>query len=256
MPFASDSDQAIRQFDVFLDEWISDDKASVHLLDLEEANILALFAKVFGTGSFLCEQFTKMQYRTLLPLFEDLDQLRKSKDTEIISRELQVLLEKEDTVKDKINRINHYKDLELFRIDMAHLVYPGKTFIHFSKELNHLAETILSGMLQAIYDDLVVEFGEPLRHGKVCRFALVALGKFGAREMGYASDIELVCIYDGGGYTSNKDQSITNGELFINLVLRFKKSLQVKEDGIFNLDLRLRPHGESGLACKQLETMD
>ena len=42
--------------------------------------------------------------------------------------------------------------------------------------------------------------------GQPCIFALFGLGKLGGRELGYASDLEMLCVYSGQGQTSGPQQ--------------------------------------------------
>jgi glutamate-ammonia-ligase adenylyltransferase len=74
----------------------------------------------------------------------------------------------------------------------------------------------------------------------------MALGKFGGRELGYASDLELIFIYEGDGGTNHSESPVTNGEYFNQLVQWLKKYILAKEAGIFELDFRLRPYGNKG----------
>ena len=48
---------------------------------------------------------------------------------------------------------------------------------------------------------------------KPCPFAVLGLGKFGGRELGYASDIEILFVYGGSGTTNGKNE-IENSEYF------------------------------------------
>src|SRR5262249_37240551 len=75
--------------------------------------------------------------------------------------------------------------------------------------------------------------------------------KFGGREMGYASDIELLLVYEGQGQTSGTD-SISNGEFFDRLVQHLSQFIEAKQGGIFQIDMRLRPHGSAGTLASSL----
>ncbi|MFI4945324.1 MAG: hypothetical protein ACHP85_18795, partial [Burkholderiales bacterium] len=80
--------------------------------------------------------------------------------------------------------------------------------------------------------------------GRVPPLAVLGLGKFGGREMGYASDIELVVVYGFGGLT---EQTGVDAGVFFEAVVREVTGLiAAREEGIFHVDLRLRPHGAKG----------
>ena len=56
--------------------------------------------------------------------------------------------------------------------------------------------------LQASLEEVARTHGWPRdESGRTPPVAVVGLGKFGGREMGYASDIELVVVYGSGGRT-------------------------------------------------------
>jgi glutamate-ammonia-ligase adenylyltransferase len=89
----------------------------------------------------------------------------------------------------------------------------------------HLAEEIRRGRLPEGADGLFV----------------LAMGKMGARELNYSSDIDLICLFDetrppGADYTA-----LRSG--YVRVVQRLVKSLAAQtEDGyVFRVDLRLRP---------------
>ena len=74
--------------------------------------------------------------------------------------------------------------------------------------------------------------------------AVLGLGKFGGRELGYASDLELLVVYEGPG--THRSERIENGAFFDRLVQDVVETLEAREEGIFHIDLRLRPHGKKG----------
>src|SRR5262249_5563167 len=67
-------------------------------------------------------------------------------------------------------------------------------------------------------------------------FTICALGKFGGREMGYASDLEVLFVHD-------RRENTPSFEL---LVRRITEFIETRNQGIFHIDLRLRPYGDAG----------
>jgi glutamate-ammonia-ligase adenylyltransferase len=76
------------------------------------------------------------------------------------------------------------------------------------------------------------------------------MGKLGACELNVSSDIDLIFTYPESGSTNHEFESrvISNQEFFIKLGQKLIKSLDtVTADGfVFRVDMRLRPHGQSG----------
>ena len=86
-----------------------------------------------------------------------------------------------------------------------------------------------------------------MREMSVC-----ALGKCGGRELGFASDIELMFIYSGNGKTSGP-QVITSTEFYEKLVQDFVRAIRARREGIFEIDLQLRPYGKAGSLSVSLD---
>jgi len=78
------------------------------------------------------------------------------------------------------------------------------------------------------------------------------LGKCGGRELGFASDIELMFIYAGNGRTTGP-QTITTAEFYEKVVQDVVRAIRAKREGIFEVDLQLRPYGKAGSMAVSLE---
>jgi glutamate-ammonia-ligase adenylyltransferase len=82
--------------------------------------------------------------------------------------------------------------------------------------------------------------------------AVCALGKCGGRELGFASDVELMFIYSGNGETMGS-HVIATSEFYEKLVQTFVSAIQAKREGVFEVDLQLRPYGKAGSLAVSLE---
>jgi glutamate-ammonia-ligase adenylyltransferase len=150
--------------------------------------------------------------------------------------------------------LNAFKDRELFRVDMRHILGLTKEFDDFSIELTDLAEVTLCATLNRCVSELHVKHGDPLlENGELCGLSLLALGKCGGRELGFASDIELMFVYAGDGRT-NGVNSISTADYFEQLVRSIVSSWQTRQEGIFQIDLRLRPYGKAGSMAVSFES--
>ena len=99
--------------------------------------------------------------------------------------------------------LNSFKDRQVFLIDAAHLLQRNTTLMDFSYALTDLGEVVLDEAARVCYEDLDGNRGQPLRSdGTPCAFAIFGLGKFGGREMGYASDFELLFVHDAAECSS------------------------------------------------------
>ena len=85
------------------------------------------------------------------------------------------------------------------------------------------------------------------RHRETPEFAVIAYGKLGGKELGYASDLDLIFIHD--------DSDERAGETYARLAQRLVTFLdtQTTAGRLFEIDTRLRPDGASGLLVTSLE---
>ena len=199
-----------------------------------------------------------MQYANLFPVVRNIDELSTAKPRPQLEGELLNALESnsfgETTYADWRATLNAFKDRELFRIDMRHILGLTKEIDHFGFELTDLAEVTVATALSRCDSELRSLHGDPLlEHGEPCGLALLALGKCGGRELGFASDIELMFVYAGDGHTNGVD-TITTAKYFEQLVLSVLNTIQTRQEGIFKIDLQLRPYGKAGSMAVSLDS--
>jgi glutamate-ammonia-ligase adenylyltransferase len=86
----------------------------------------------------------------------------------------------------------------------------------------------------------------------------LGLGKLGARELNFSSDVDLIFAYPQTGSTSGNEQSTGNEDFFTRLSRRLIKVIgQPTADGfVFRVDARLRPFGESGPLTMDFDAME
>jgi glutamate-ammonia-ligase adenylyltransferase len=85
------------------------------------------------------------------------------------------------------------------------------------------------------------------RHQDTPNFAIIAYGKLGGKEMGYASDLDLVFLYD--------DDALEAADIYSRFAQRLNNWLIAPTAAgvLFETDYRLRPNGESGLLVTSLK---
>jgi glutamate-ammonia-ligase adenylyltransferase len=78
-------------------------------------------------------------------------------------------------------------------------------------------------------------------------FCAIAMGKLGARELNFSSDVDLVYVYDRDGQTLG-ERSITHFAFYAKLAELVTEAIaKPTEDGfVFRVDLNLRPDGQNG----------
>ena len=222
--------------------------------------MLDALARLLGVSDFLWDDFLRMQHANLFPIVRDLDALDTAKNREQLQAELEAELllvhsEPQSPAIDPTWRstLTAFRDREMFRIDMRHILGHTAKFHDFSNELTDLAEVTVNSTYHLCHEDLRSVYGSPqLESGDLSDMVVCALGKCGGRELGFASDIELMFIYSGNGVTSGP-QLITTAEFYEKVVQTFVQASQARREGIFEIDLQLRPYGRAGSLAVSLE---
>ncbi len=226
------------------------------MLDVADQPVLEALARLFGTSNFLWEDFLRLQYENLLPVFQDLGSLDNYRDKADMWSGCELELLEAFSFEEAVELLNRFKDREMFRIDMRHILDRITSFTEFSRELTDLVEVVIEQAYRIAAAKLRARYGPPLTEdGKPCRFAVFALGKAGGRELGYASDIEVLFINSGPGQTEGPEV-VGNGVYFEKMAQAMIKAIRAKRQGIFELDLRFRPYGNQGPLCNTLRQIE
>jgi glutamate-ammonia-ligase adenylyltransferase len=205
-------------------------------------------ARVLGASDYLWEDFIRNQYEELLPLLGNEGAAHlPSLDRQAMAHRLDAALARDH---DKKRALNQWKDQETFHIDLHHILTPEAGVRELAEPLCRVAELALDRALTITYGELAERYGHPRTvGGLVVPCALLGLGKFGGVAMGYASDIEILLVYSDNGRTDGQD-SLANSEFFDRVVRDGTAMIVARRQGVFEIDLRLRPYGKSGpLAC-------
>jgi glutamate-ammonia-ligase adenylyltransferase len=114
----------------------------------------------------------------------------------------------------------------------------------------------LSDQLAALADGLLAETlsrvwkGYRHKHREIPRFTIIGYGKLGGKELGYASDLDLIFLYE--------DDVADARALYARFAQRFITWLSTPTGAgiLYDTDLRLRPDGASGLLVSSLEAYE
>jgi len=258
LPHSPNPSAALLHFREFLAQLFQRPNWFDEIASIEKPDVLNALARLLGVSDFLWEDFLRMQYANLFPVVTDVDALSTSKPRQQLEIELEHALENnkvgEIEYPDWRATLNAFKDRELFRIDMRHILGLTKEFDDFSDELTDLAETTLCATLARCESELRTAHGDPLlEDGSPCGLSLLALGKCGGRELGFASDIELMFVYAGDGKT-NGSNSVNTAVYYEQLVRSIVSTWQTRQEGIFQIDLQLRPYGKAGSMAVSFES--
>jgi len=117
-------------------------------------------------------------------------------------------------------------------------------------ELSRFADAAIQFTANYHYRQLEKMYGAPIGNesGVAQPLLVLGMGKLGARELNVSSDIDLIFTYPESGSTNHESRVLSNQEFFTKLGQKLINSLdKVTADGfVFRVDMRLRPHGQSG----------
>ncbi len=87
-------------------------------------------------------------------------------------------------------------------------------------------------------------------------FTVLALGKFGGRELAEGSDLDLMLVYDASAETSTR--GLAAGEYFARVTQRLISALSAPtEEGLlYEIDTKLRPSGSKGPVAVRLSSFE
>lgn len=261
LPHSPNPESALLHFPEFIAQLFKRPNWPESLGSLSRPEVLQAMARLLGVSDFLWDDFLRMQYANLYPVVTDVDALATAKSRRELEEELQAILRevhagpeppREDAPWQEA--LNAFKDREMFRIDMRHILGHTTEFWDFAAELTDLAEVVVNTAYHLCHEDLRVVYGSPrLENGEVSEMSVCALGKCGGRELGFASDIELMFVYSGNGKTTGP-QVISSAEFYEKLVQNFVRAIRARREGIFEIDLQLRPYGKAGSLAVSLES--
>jgi glutamate-ammonia-ligase adenylyltransferase len=132
-----------------------------------------------------------------------------------------------------------------------------------SDYLTYIAEVILEHVLTLVWEQLVARHGYPQcadgGSDQSSEFVIVGYGKLGGIELGHGSDLDLVFIHDTDPRLSTDgENSIDNLTFYTRLGQRIIHilSTQTLSGKLYEVDMRLRPSGDSGLLVSSLAAFE
>ncbi len=246
---SADPDAAFMQFDRFL----SNLPAGVQLfsLFLARPELLQLVAKIAGSAPRLATHLARAPatFDALL----DADFLSSLPTRDALAENLRDLMARADDYEGCLDAARRFAKEQIFRVGVQIIEGTAKPE-DAARTLTHVAECVVSELLAVVEEDLAQSAG--------CvpggRFAVIAMGKLGGREMTAASDLDLIFVYDApdAQEQSNGVRPLLVVTYYARLAQRLIAALTVltSEGGLYEVDMRLRPTGNKGPVAVSLES--
>ena len=148
-----------------------------------------------------------------------------------------------DDTEGMMNLLREVHHAQLFHL-LAYDLQGDMSMENLADHLSALADTIVAATVQAVWQTI------PNRHIEVPKFAVIAYGKLGGKELSYASDLDVVFLYD--------DDHPDAPMLYARLAQRFITWMTSHTSAgiLFDVDTALRPDGASGLLVSRLSAFE
>lgn len=231
--------------------------AYVVLLE-ENPSALKELCSLCAMSPWIAEQLAK--YPVLLDEMLDSASLysppsREALKDELIMSSLRIPIE---DLEAHMDNLRTFKMAHVLRVAAAEVT--GRLpLMKASDYLTWIAEVLVEFVVELAREDLRRKYGDPTNSaGEVIAegFAVIGYGKMGGLELSYSSDLDMVFIYEAplDGYT-NGAKDIDNSVFFTRLGQRVLHIMTTRMSSgiLYEVDMRLRPSGASGLLVSSLE---
>jgi len=199
---------------------------------------LERLTQLVAASSWASEYLT--QHPALLDELLDAREIYQEPDWHQIGDDLQNRLDDcagdAERLLDVLRQVQQEQTFRLLAMDLQGLLPLEK----LSDHLSDLADLMLHHVL------ILSWATARKRHRDQARFAIIAYGKLGGKELGYASDLDLIFLYDDDHPDAQENYARLGQR--INTML----SSYTSSGRLYEIDLRLRPNGESGLLVSSI----
>jgi glutamate-ammonia-ligase adenylyltransferase len=233
-------------------------RRSSYLALLEEQPAARLrLARLFAENAFLAERVIAQPLLLDDVLDPRIDQLplKRADISAEITRVLATLDEREAEA--ELERLNEFKASVAFRLGLA--FSDGRAdAVATARRLAVLAESIVLAVTALAERELAAQHGR--LPGDGIGFAVLGYGSLGGEELGFASDLDLVFVYDSKRAHAMSDgaRPLEGSRWYQRLAQRVMNWLTVltRAGRLYEVDTRLRPDGSKGLLVSSLDAFE
>ena len=154
--------------------------------------------------------------------------------------------------------LRQFRRREMVRIAVRDLAGLGEVEETMA-DLSALAVSTINGALALLFDRMCAIDGVPQdAAGNPQRLVVIGMGKLGAGELNFSSDVDLIFTYPSSGETRGGQRPVSNETFFTRLCRHLIQAIgEYTIDGfVFRVDTRLRPYGEGGPLVMNFDHME
>jgi glutamate-ammonia-ligase adenylyltransferase len=217
-------------------------RAAYLALLAEHPEALERVARMIGASSWAAEFVTR--HPLLLDELLDHRVLYAAPDWPAFETGLQAALAAAgDDTERRMNLLREQHQGQVFRLlaqDLAGVL----TVERLADHLSELADRVLGVALELAWSQVRA------RHRETPCFAVIGYGKLGGKELGYASDLDIIFLYD------DADERAPENYARLAQILNHWLTTRTSSGVLFETDLQLRPSGASGLLVSSIAAFE
>jgi glutamate-ammonia-ligase adenylyltransferase len=165
-----------------------------------------------------------------------------------------------DDMEQQMEALRQFKQIQSLRVAAADIA-GALPLMKVSDHLTAIAEAIVEAAVEQAWSQMVQRFGVPAHVAGTPHkgFAVIGYGKMGGIELGYGSDLDLVFVHNCDTTApTNGDKPIDSKEFYLKLAQRIMHLFNTRTPSgiLYELDMRLRPSGSSGLLVSALDAFE
>jgi len=237
----AEPDQAFMHFDEFLKGL----PAGVQLFSLFNVNphLLDLIGVIMGSAPAIAESLSKNPHLLEIVLTSGFS--HELPDENLLFNELASALLLARHFEDEMDIVRRFKNERQFQAGVQ-LLRGQVNCAEANAYLSDIAENSLKALLHRVE----MNFSEKHPELETGNLAIIAMGRLGARELTFGSDIDLVFVYD--------DSAQNTAGLYTKLSQRFIGAITAltPEGRLYDIDTRLRPSGMDGALAISVSAFD
>ncbi|MGF1474140.1 MAG: bifunctional [glutamine synthetase] adenylyltransferase/[glutamine synthetase]-adenylyl-L-tyrosine phosphorylase [Geminicoccaceae bacterium] len=245
-----DPDAAFQRFD----EFVSSLPAGVQVFSLLRAHepLLRVIVTMMGAAPRMARRLVRQPQLFDAMLTNDF--LDDPPDKQGLAEELDASLAVALSLEEMFDRARLWASGRQFQLELQVLLGRSRG-VRLSPRLVDIAELVIERMLPPVERWLADQ------HGTVPggRFAVIAMGKLGSRELSIGSDLDLIFIYDApDGAMSDGTRPLAAATFYARLGQRLVSAISARtaEGRLYEIDMRLRPSGKAGPVASSLAAFD
>ncbi|GHC15461.1 bifunctional [glutamate--ammonia ligase]-adenylyl-L-tyrosine phosphorylase/[glutamate--ammonia-ligase] adenylyltransferase [Aidingimonas halophila] len=224
----------------------------------ENPEALGHLIRLCSASPWIAEQLTR--YPVLLDELLNPATLYTPADKDRLADELRQALGRipEDDEEAQLEALRVFKHAQVLHVAASDIA-GTRALMNVSDYLTYIAEVVLEQILTMAWRHLTRKHGHPQPRSDAtdgAGFIIVGYGKLGGIELGYGSDLDLVFLHDAApqGMTDGA-RPIDNPVFFTRLGQRIIHLLTAMTPSgtLYDVDMRLRPSGNSGLLVTTLD---